>query len=222
MEGIEAGLQWNGKDLESIAVASPHFTRRFQGCSPGDKDCQGGKKLPLSVGKQILDILNPRQHPLFYQTEFLAWSKAEQLNPVDQGIRIKREYFLLSDKKDDRYGAKALKGEIQKGQLVGVRLTIEANQDLHYVMIEDPLPSGFEVVNGVRFDEQSAYATDQAVRDEKITFFRTELKAGTYILNYALLPELTGNFYVLPTVASEMYQPTLRGSGTGEKLTVKE
>jgi uncharacterized protein YfaS (alpha-2-macroglobulin family) len=221
--------------LETIAVASPHFTRGFQGCASGQKDCEGTKKLPLAVGKpailsklpmlagkQELSIFNPRENPLYYQTQFIAWSKAEKLSAVDQGIRIKREYVILKGKKDDRYKAEALKGEIKKGELVGVRLTLETNRDLHYLMIEDPLPSGFEVVDGINFDEQTDFATDQSVRDEKITFFRTELKAGTHVLNYGLLPELAGDFYVLPTVASEMYQPEIRGSAAGDKLAVRE
>jgi uncharacterized protein YfaS (alpha-2-macroglobulin family) len=33
---------------------------------------------------------------------------------------------------------------------------------------------------------------------------------------------LAGTFYVLPTVASEMYQPEVRGSAAGDKLTVVE
>lgn len=222
LEGVEAGLQWNGKVLAKIQTASPHFAGRWMGCAQGEKDCAGPEKIPLRTGSQTLSILNPREHALFYQTEFTAWSKADQFHPVDQGIGVKREYFELEAKKPGAYRARPLSGEIRKGELIGVRLTLTSPKDLHYLMVEDPLPSGFEVMGNIRFDKDTAYTSDQAVRDEKIALFRSTLKAGTHVFNYALLPELAGTFYVLPTVASEMYQPPIRGSSAGDRLVVKE
>ncbi|MDX1386195.1 MAG: hypothetical protein R3257_01300, partial [bacterium] len=227
MEGVSALLWLNNQELEKINVTSPHFVRRLQGCTPGQEDCPGKKKLPLKKGENQLKIVNGLEHKLYYQTEFIAFSTEESISPVSQGISVSKEYFLLKDPPKDQspprdYEAKALPEQIKIGETVGVRITIESSEDLNYLMIEDPLPSGFEVIQGIKFDPKAAYTTQMSVRDEKVTLFRTRLKKGRHVFNYGLLPELKGTFYVLPVVAEEMYRPEMRGSGASRIIKVKD
>ncbi|HEX5033203.1 MAG TPA: hypothetical protein VFW62_01870, partial [bacterium] len=117
--------------------------------------------------------------------------------------------------------AEALKGKIKKGQILGVRLTVESSEELAYVVIEDPFPSGFEMVGDIQFDSNVQYYADTEARDEKIAFFANYLGKGVHVYNYALRPELAGTFHVMPTEASEMYRPEVRGAGAENVLEVE-
>lgn len=227
LEGVRAQLWLNQQELEKVQFASPHFVRRLQGCNSGESGCGDGKGLPLQKGENQLKIVNGLEHKLYYQTEFIAFSTEESIAPTSHGITVSKEYFLLKEPPKDRdnqrdYDAQTLPEEIKVGETVGVRITIQCDTDLNYLMIEDPLPSGFEVIQGIKFDSKAAYTTQMSVRDEKVTLFRTRLKKGEHVFNYGLLPELKGNFYVLPTVAEEMYRPEVRGSGASRVLKVRD
>ncbi|KAB2841497.1 hypothetical protein F9K50_03825 [bacterium] len=211
--GVNATLALNGQELEKIAVASPHFVRNV--ANPA-----------LKTGDNQLGIGNLLTTPLYYQSDLATFSQEESLAPVDKGIRVKREYFILEDQGASDAGARLfkpspLKGKVKKGATVGVRLTVESGQDLSYLILEDPFPAGFEMLDGIRFDPNAAYYADFERRDEKIAFFANRLNKGTNIFNYALRPELTGRFGAMPTTAYEMYEPETRGSGASAVLEVE-
>ncbi|MFO1463331.1 MAG: MG2 domain-containing protein [bacterium] len=211
--GVSALLTLNGQALEKVAVASAHFVRNVP-------------QPALKTGDNDLGISNLLTTPLYYQSDLATWSQEENLAPVAEGIRVKREYVVLSDQGADDSGARLfkaspLKGKLKKGEIIGVRLTVESDQNLSYLILEDPFPSGFETVDGVRFDPNAAYYADSERRDEKIAFFINYLEKGSYIFNYALRPELAGTFGAMPSQAYEMYRPEVRGSGASAVLEVE-
>ncbi|HCU25357.1 MAG TPA: hypothetical protein DF383_10080 [Deltaproteobacteria bacterium] len=211
--GVNALLSLNGRELEKVSVSAGHFVRNIP-------------KPQLKTGNNQFGITNLLSTPLYYQSDLLSFSQMENLAPVAEGIRVKREYFRLSGKSgesaDSRsYRAEALQGKIKKGDILGVRLTIESDQDLAYLIVEDPFPSGFEMIPEIRFDPKAVYYADSETHDEKIAFFSNYFKQGTYIYNYALRPELAGSFHVMPTQVYEMYQPETRGSGAETRLEVE-
>ncbi len=224
IRGVLAQLSLNGAELESINVTSPHFSRKFTGCAVGTKGCETKGRLPLKLGENSLEIVNLLPQPLYFQTGFLSFSTEENLAPVSTGVSVKREYVSLSRDPNTSSGfkSKALSGKIKKGEAIGVRLTLESPTNLSYLMVEDPLPSGFEVMKDVSFDTDLSYSPEYTVQDEKIAFFITYFPKGKFIINYVLIPELAGTFYVMPTSAEEMYRPEVRGSGASEKLEVVE
>ncbi len=224
--GVLAELMLNSASLEKINVASPHFIRKLAGCAEGQPDCEGKKKLPLASGNNPLQIINLAANPLYFQSEFVSFSAPEEILPRSEGVEVIREYVLLKrirkeGESSETYETKPFTGEVKQGELVGVRLTLKAAEDLYYLMVEDPLPSGMEVMADIRFDKDAVYYTEKSVRDEKVTFFRSHLKAGVHVFNYALLPELSGEFFILPTIAQEMYRPQTRGSGKSGRVKVQ-
>lgn len=211
--GVAATLALNGQELEKIGVASAHFVRNIV-------------QPDLKTGDNQLGIGNLLSNPLYYQADMTTFSQEENLAPVDQGIRVKREYLILEDQGATGDGARIfkatpVKAKLKKGEIIGVRLTIDSAEDLDYVIIEDPFPAGFETVDGIRFDANAAYYVDSERRDEKIAFFINRMEKGTKIFNYALRPELAGSFGAMPTSAYEMYQPETRGSGASAVLEVE-
>ncbi len=212
--GVNSKLLLNSNELEKVNVASSHFVRNWN---------------PISIHpeKNILGIENLTSSSLFYQTDLTYFTQEESLAASSNGIEVKREYFILKseEKKSDDgkklYKPTPLKVKIQKGDLIGVRLTITSNEDLSYLMIEDSLPSGFEVIQDLQFDAETSYLSELNIRDEKITLFSTILKKGKNVFNYVIRPELSGSFHVMPASSYEMYQPMTRGVSAESMLEVQ-
>jgi len=211
--GVKAALWLNGKELEKINVAAAHFVRRL-------------KNPAVQVGKNDFDIYNSLTDSLFYQTDLAYFSQEEDLKAVDQGIQLSREYFRLKMKVDPSsgersYEAKPLQGKIALGETIGVRLTLQTSKILNFLVIEDALPSGFEVMKDISFDKDVEYTSETEVHDEKMALFRSYLEPGKQIFNYAIRPEIPGLFHVMPAVSYEMYDPPVRGSSDESRLQVE-
>ncbi|MFO1519227.1 MAG: hypothetical protein U1F57_06155 [bacterium] len=234
-EGVKADLSFNGQTVEAVNVASPHFVRKLPGCKPVSQSRPMGESQPapetrpsrcidLHTGENSLGVNNALATSLFYQTDLQFFTEEEGLSPVSSGIRVKREYLRLKRQVsggDVSYQVSDLKGKIAKGEVIGVRITLENDQDLSYLVIEDPFPSGFEVIKDLRYDTKAAYYADSAIRDEKIALFVDYLEKGSHSFIYALRPEMAGDFHVMPTQSYEMYRPEIRGLSGEMKLEVE-
>ncbi|GAB4504034.1 MAG: alpha-2-macroglobulin family protein [Anaerolineales bacterium] len=168
---------------------------------------------------------------LYYSAYLSATLPVEQVQPLDRGVSLTREYFTLDDPKTPIT-------EIERGELVRVRLTLVVPAALHYVVVEDPLPAGFEAVDaslltGVEAPRKYTvadyqrlgwgwwYFTHQEVRDEKVVLSTDYLPAGTYVYTYLARASTAGTFKVIPPTASEFYFPDVGGRGAGSVFVVR-
>src|SRR5262249_30222525 len=126
--------------------------------------------------------------PLFYSAVLRYFLPSNGAQSASHGVGVGRRY-LAPDAKDGA-GLSAAPA----GQTLRVKLTIVAPQDLHYVVIEDPLPAGAEAVDlslktasvAARRAE-AASAPRQAwrfdhtdLRDDRAVVFATFLPKGSY------------------------------------------
>lgn len=237
--GTQAGIKAQLSLAKGFAKLSPqgplniespqaHWEKTLSACELQQQTClekaTQGKALPLNPGENNLLLSAQGDHPLYWQSDFKTLLPALEQSALNSGLSIKREYFQIKRAPKDTNAQPFVAEKLSKPQVgmsIGVRLTLTSEQDLHYVMLEDPKPAGMEVLPEIRFDEKAEYISQQNVRDEKTTFFRSYLKAGTHVFNYGLIPELAGTFHVLPTLAAEMYRPEIRGRGVSQVLQVE-
>jgi len=135
--------------------------------------------------------------------------------PVAEGLSVERE-FLTRD------GAPLDPANIVQGDLVVVRTKIQSGAGkLENVVIENLLPSGFEVENPrLKTTETLSWATGDSVepeyldiRDDRILIF-TDLPDAKWYNYYALLRVVNpGTFTVPPVQAEAMYSPNIRYTG---------
>ncbi len=219
IKGVKANVSLNGTDLEKINVASPHFVRKFIPYQAA----QGSPKVNFIAGNNDLGLENLIDHTLYYQSDLTFFSKQEDLGTVSNGIKVNREYVKLSvkDFASKTYEVGPLKGALKPGEIVGVRVMVQSDEDLNYLLLADPLPSGFEVIDGIRFDSKAEYFSEMEVKDELVALFGSYLQKGIHIFNYAIRPELKGDFHVMPTKVEEMYKPEVNGSSAESKLQVQ-
>ena len=133
---------------------------------------------------------------------------------------------MVTEKFDDlRYGRRPIGfgAEIASGELIEVVLTIKADNNLEYLVFEDPKPAGCEPY---RLVSGSAYGggvyANMELRDTKVVFFADWLSKGTHKLAYKLRCEQPGTFRVLPTGAEAMYSPFVEAISDSGQVTITE
>jgi uncharacterized protein YfaS (alpha-2-macroglobulin family) len=134
-------------------------------------------------------------------------------------------------------------GTAVANQLVQVRLTVTMPQDGFYMLVEDKLPGGLEALNeslnttsheGQAYDycyydsncegyhwQEYGY-NNKEVRGDRVSFFVTELRAGTHTFTYLARATRSGEFVALPAEASAMYDLTMWGRSASSELMVGE
>src|SRR5262249_40133984 len=108
----------------------------------------------------------------------------------------------------------------KSGDLVEVELEIDSKNDYEYLLFEDMKAAGFEPASlrsGYTSDGLGAY---MELRDERVCFFVRWLARGKHSVSYRLRAEIPGKFSALPTRASAMYAPELKGNSDEIKLAI--
>jgi alpha-2-macroglobulin len=168
---------------------------------------------------------------LYYTAYLTTALVVDEIEPLDQGVMLSREYFAMDDLETPIT-------EVGKGELVKVRLTVVVPASVHYVVINDPLPAGLEAVDSTLATDVEVPRTYTArdyrqrgwgwwyfshieLRDEKIVLSTDYLPAGTYVYTYIARASTIGTFNVIPPTASEFYFPDVGGRGAGSVFIVK-
>jgi uncharacterized protein YfaS (alpha-2-macroglobulin family) len=167
-----------------------------------------------------------------YYSAYMDYSlPVKDVQPLDQGILVTRQYYPIDDPKTPITEAK-------RGDLVQVRLTLVVPDSLHYLVIDDPLPAGLEAVDAslqtssqvpevyqpqdyARYGWGWWYFAYKQIYDEKLVMSADYLPAGTYTVTYIARASTAGEFHVLPVTAKEFYFPDVSGRSGGSVFTVK-
>jgi uncharacterized protein YfaS (alpha-2-macroglobulin family) len=125
-----------------------------------------------------------------------------------------------------------------------VRVTLVAPRPLHYLLLEVPLPAGFEAVDtsllttsaaaaGPQLEEVTedeapwwrrgwwSYWSASQLRDERVALFAERLGRGTYEYSFLMRASVAGQFNVVPARAEEMYNPEVFGRSAGGTFVVE-
>jgi len=175
---------------------------------------------------------------LYYGAYLTYFKPVEEIKALDRGIIVSRQYRLA----DDEAGQPISEAEV--GDVIEVKITVIAPNDLHYVVVEDPLPAGAEGIDAslattsVVGEQPELSRTDRSnpwgpgygwwyfshteLRDEKAVLFATFLPKGTYEYTYQIRASLPGEYRVIPTHAEQMYFPEVFGRGDGGLFRIGE
>ena len=223
------GVRLNGEDLGSgeVTRATLREVETFR-VAVADLLRDEVNRLQIARGKGLGN--------LYYTAHLRAYLPVEEVHALNRGIIVGRTYEMA----DCEEGCPPVE-EARVGDLIRVRLTLIAPNDLNYVVVEDPFPAGAEPVDtSLRTSptvEEGGFQpvgrevgwwewgwwwfTDVDIRDEKVVLFATSLPAGTYEYTYLLYVGLPGEYRVLPTTAYEMYFPEVMGRSDGGVFTVQ-
>ncbi len=169
---------------------------------------------------------------LYYTAHLLAYRPAQEAQPFGRGLSISRAY----KKQDGESPQFVQSGEV--GELIQVQLTLVVESDTHYVMIEDFIPAGAQILDTrlktTRQDleeyQVSApfqdgwgwwYFSAPRIYDGRITWTAKTLPAGTYQLTYVLSLTHPGEFRVMPSHARGIYFPETMAVSAGDEFRIE-
>ncbi|HVF25163.1 MAG TPA: hypothetical protein VNA23_04695, partial [Anaerolineales bacterium] len=194
---------------------------------------------------------------LYYNAALKINRPVEDIQPLDEGMRIDRIYCeaALSEKTAQPTlapGASAGEGctllstlQLASNKQITTQLTLILPHDAYYVMVEDFIPAGTEILDRslktsqqgvestdvqaeVPFEDEDPFANgwgwwlfhDPQIRDDSILFAADFLPAGTYILTYTLIPLQPGEYRVLPAHAWQSFFPEVQGTSAGTLIEI--
>ncbi|MBN1658623.1 MAG: Ig-like domain-containing protein [Anaerolineae bacterium] len=246
----------NGQELASGDVTA-------QNLSEGrDLRIDIARLLEEEANRLVIERLEPAagqtgEGQLYYSASLRYTLPADHVQALERGIMVARQYtperYSGTPERYSGTPASTTGDEPTRyvdtarvGDVIQVKLTIVAPDDLYYVVVEDPLPAGFEGVDmslnttsvvgeapelrNLTAEEESTWYrrygwgwwwfSHTEMRDEKVVLFANYLPRGTYEYTYLMRAGVAGEFYVLPSTAYQMYFPEVFGRSDGGKFTV--
>jgi len=183
-------------------------------------------------GDNGVRLIKEGKERLHYALTLRHYRSREKPEPARAlgGLSLHREYF------DPVTGEP--KTEYRLGDLIGVRLTVEAPEEMWYVAVEDPLPAGVEVVEGGLEAESSPGPALSPVEgpalskaegspihfergEEKAALFIQRVEAGEHAYHYLLRAMVPGRFQSMPALVYPVYEPDLWGRSASGLLQVE-
>lgn len=178
---------------------------------------------------------------LYYRAYLQADRPIEEAVPVNRGLSIAREYFMLDEdcKMPDCTSITSVSLADENPQVLA-RVTVTLPHDQYYLVIEDYIPAGMEVVDiSLKTTEQGddglqPYTADSPfargwgwwwfhgprIYNDRVHWSAQYLSAGTYELTYRMIPVTPGEFRTLPAHAWQYYFPEVEGSSAGSIFSV--
>jgi len=149
------------------------------------------------------------------------WSRLEGVSTepepeTENGISIQRDFL-------DAEGHLMDPGELQQGEWMGVRLTVDTRgRLLDHLVIEDLLPAGWEIENpNLATSRQFPWlkkkkepSRHREARDDRMLIFTDPIR-GQAVFHYAVRATTPGVYTLPPITVSGMYEPEIRGVSSG-------
>ncbi len=180
---------------------------------------------------------------LYYTAGLLVSQPVAQAAPFSQGLSIERAYYASGEKDPIQ--------SIPVGGRVRVRVTLTVPRDMHFLVVEDYIPAGAEILDtrlktsqsegweeepwveeapvAVNYDPRRPYTdgwgwwlfSEESIYDDHITWTADYLPAGTYELTYTLVILQPGEFNLLPARAWQFYFPDVQANSAGERFAIQ-
>ena len=217
-------LDQYGRRHEKEAVAGT--TRASLGAAKAEHRWKGNENTPLlalpwPTGEARLAVTHEGSGKPWASIQALAAIPAGE--PRAFGYRVSRQVTPLQEKE---------KGKFSRGDLWRVTLSIDAEQDMTWVVVSDPIPAGSRIL-GEGDGRDSRIATmDEGLRSRRLwpsfverTFanFRAYYEVvpkGRFSIDYTLRINNAGEFALPPTRVEAMYAPDVFGEVPNAKVVV--
>ena len=195
----------------------------------------------VDTDQEEQDLIISKEGPgrLYYRLGLKYAPTDLQLDPLEMGFVVQREYEAVDDP-DDVKRLEDGTWVIKAGARVRVRITMIADNRRYHVALVDPLPAGLEIINpalavsgSIPQDPDSSdsnygwwwwwgpWYEHQNMRDERAEAFTSLLWDGVFEYSYVARATTPGTFVVPPTKAEEMYSPEVFGRSSSDKVIVE-
>jgi uncharacterized protein YfaS (alpha-2-macroglobulin family) len=176
------------------------------------------------------------QGRLYYAAHLSVNRPVEEVDRLENGFSLSRDYSIAGQVCPEE-GCESVQG-VQAGDLINVRLTLVVPETAYYVIVEDYIPAGAEILDPSLLTSQQGvvgdydpnqpfsegwgwwYFQDPQVYDDHIAWAADSLPPGTYELTYTLVTVNPGEYRVLPARAWQFYFPEVQGNSEGQVFEI--
>jgi uncharacterized protein YfaS (alpha-2-macroglobulin family) len=164
----------------------------------------------------------------FRENRFLSLFKSEDrsIKALENGIGLFRGFALVTRVRDINNNEYLVPQEFDKshglkvGDEILVKIKFRAQDSFEYLVLEDYLPAGFEVVRKNAYDDYQPYSRGERWDNRMVFFFTKINKDAVYGIAYTMRAELPGDFLVKPARMECMYEPSIQGWSAPARFTV--
>ncbi len=196
----------------------------------------------LRPGANAVTLEKSGQGRLYSSARMTYYATGSALKPASAGFKVTREYYTLRKERRGEifvYTKRPFTGTVKTGDELFVKVKMTPDARYEYVMLEDPLPAGCEVVSNTNgytipgepeYDQKARedrgywswnwWYASREVRDEKVAFFAREVQPKAMEFSYIMRAQIPGKYSVLPAVGALMYYPEVRGNSGDIALTI--
>ena len=169
------------------------------------------------------DVMNIKKVSVDKEGTGMGWGAvyAQYLESMDQisgqgnGLSVSRQLY----KGDEALNESA---PLKVGDKITVRLTVKADRDMDFVQIKDDRAACMEplqAVSGFRWGNGLGYY--QATKDASTQFFIDQMRKGTYVIEYQVYVNRTGEYQAGIATVQSAYAPEFGGHTRGYRVMVE-
>ena len=169
------------------------------------------------------DVMNIKKIRVDKEGAGMGWGAvyAQYLESMDQigeqgnGLSISRQLYKGDEALNESVPLKV-------GDKITVRLTVKADRDMDFVQIKDDRAACMEplqAVSGFRWGNGLGYY--QATKDASTQFFIDQMRKGTYVIEYQVYVNRTGEYQAGIATVQSAYAPEFGGHTGGYRVMVE-
>lgn len=139
----------------------------------------------------------------------------DQISGQGNGLSVSRQLYKGDEALNESVPLKV-------GDKITVRLAIKADRDMDFVQIKDDRAACMEplqAVSGFRWSNGLGYY--QATKDASTQFFIDQMRKGTYVIEYQVYMNRTGEYQAGMATVQSAYAPEFGGHTAGYRVIVK-
>ena len=157
----------------------------------------------------------------------MYWQYFEQLDKITSAetpLKLVKKLFLQKNTPSGPVITPIVEGtKLKPGDKIKVRIELRVDRDMEYVHMKDMRAAGLEPINvfsGYRYQGGLGYY--ESTKDASTNFFFDYLKKGTYVFEYPLRVNMSGDFSNGITSIQCMYAPEFTPHSEGIRLKIEE
>ena len=169
------------------------------------------------------DVMNIKKVSVDKEGTGMGWGAvyAQYLESMDQigeqgnGLSVSRQLYKGDEALNESVPLKV-------GDKITVRLTVKADRDMDFVQIKDDRAACMEplqAVSGFRWGNGLGYY--QATKDASTQFFIDQMRKGTYVIEYQVYVNRTGEYQTGIATVQSAYAPEFGGHTGGYRVMVE-
>ena len=169
------------------------------------------------------DVMNIKKVSVDKEGTGMGWGAvyAQYLESMDQigeqgnGLSVSRQLYKGNEALNES-------APLKVGDKITVRLTVKADRDMDFVQIKDDRAACMEplqAVSGFRWSNGLGYY--QATKDASTQFFIDQMRKGTYVIEYQVYVNRTGEYQAGIATVQSAYAPEFGGHTGGYRVMVE-